>query len=75
MNNEQKYSELLKEIGALLADKNTTISCQRYQINELEQRLKMAEAERDEANACAKRLDEKLAVALVEIEQLKGGAA
>lgn len=51
MTNEMKYSELLKEIGALLADKNTTISCQRYQIDELSQRLKMAEAERDEAVA------------------------
>jgi uncharacterized coiled-coil protein SlyX len=75
MTNEMKYNELLMEIGALLADKNTTISCQRYQIDELTQRLKMAEAERDEANACAAQVEKRLAIALDEIEQLKGGAA
>ena len=75
MTNEQKYSELLREIGALLADKNTTISCQRYQIDELEQRLKMAEAERDEAIIDAEQAEHQLAVALAEIEALKGGAA
>jgi uncharacterized protein YigA (DUF484 family) len=45
MTTEMKYNELLKELGALLADKNTTISCQKWQIAELTAKLEKAEAE------------------------------
>ena len=49
MTNEQKYSEVLKELGALLADKNATISCQRWQITQLQEKLAKAEQELQEA--------------------------
>lgn len=62
MTDEQKYSAVLRELGALLADKNTTISCQRWQIDELQEKLAKAEEERDEAIAELK-------------ARLKGGAA
>ena len=62
MTNEQKYNEVLKELGALLADKNATISCQRWQIDQLNEKLAKAEYERDEAIAELKAM-------------LKGGAA
>ena len=75
MTNEMKYSELLKEIGALLADKNLTISSQRYQIEQLEQRLKVAEAERDEANKVANITEKEQAMAQAYIERMEGGAA
>ena len=39
MTNEQKYGAVLKELGEVLQDKNTTISCQRWQIEELEKKL------------------------------------
>ena len=75
MTSEEKYSEVLKELGALLADKNATISSQRWQIAQLKEKLKAAEAERDFAK-------ERLAAAHVaidalqaEVEELKGGAA
>ena len=48
MNDEQKYSAVLKELGEVLQDKNTTITCQRWQIDQLKEKLKAAEAERDE---------------------------
>ena len=75
MTNEMKYNELLMEIGALLADKNTTISCQRYQIDQLTERLKMAEAERDEARFAWEKAESHVEALVDEIERLKGGAA
>lgn len=57
MTDEQRYSAVLKELGELLTDKNLTISCQRWQIDELKAKLEAAEKERDEAaakNACEK---------------------
>lgn len=51
MTDEQKYSAVLKELGELLQSKNTTISVQRWQIDELKAKLEAAEKERDEAMA------------------------
>lgn len=51
MTNEQKYAEVLKELGALLADKNATISSQRWQIQRLEERAAKAEKALQEAEA------------------------
>lgn len=45
MTDEQKYDAVLKELGAVLAEKNTTISCQKWQIDELKEKLEAAEAE------------------------------
>lgn len=49
MTDEQKYSAVLKELGEVLTSKNTTISCQSWQIDQLKEKLKAAEAERDAA--------------------------
>lgn len=72
MTAEQKYAEVLKELGALIADKNTTISCQRWQIEQLKEKLAAAEHERDEFsrrwNATAAQLEEVM-------DGLEGGAA
>lgn len=75
MTDEQKYAEVLKELGEVLASHNTTISCQKWQLDELKAKLAAAEEERDWAK-------EKLAEAscyidalLEEVKQLKGGAA
>ena len=48
MTDEQKYSAVLKELGELLQNKNTTISCQKWQIDELKAKLEAAEKERDD---------------------------
>lgn len=45
MTDEQKYSAVLKELGEVLQDKNTTITCQRWQIDQLKEKLATAEAE------------------------------
>lgn len=75
MTNEQKYSAVLKELGAVLEDKNATITCQRWEIDELKAKLKAVEADRDKAMCHAMKLDELLLEAQCEIERLKGGAA
>jgi hypothetical protein len=68
MTDEQKYSVVLKELGELLQGKNTTISCQRWQIDELKAKLEAAEKQMDDdAHA--------IAILNAEIERLKGGAA
>lgn len=48
MTDEQKYNAVLKELGELLQSKNTTISCQKWQIDQLKEKLEAAEKERDE---------------------------
>lgn len=75
MTDEQRYSAVLRELGEVLQNKNTTISCQKWQIEELQARAIAAEEERDFAK-------ERLAAAHVaidelqkKIEQLKGGVA
>lgn len=89
MTDEQRYSAVLKELGEVLQDKNTTISCQKWQIDQLKEKLAAAENERDEMRAewemtaeLLEEKDEQLHIAkddikglLDEIAQLKGGAA
>lgn len=82
MTDEQKYSEVLKALGEVLAENSTTISTQSWQINRLKERLaeaekaiEEAEKERDAAVGRAMRLDTELLDALCEIEKMKGGAA
>ena len=75
MNDEQKYNAVIKELGELLQGKNTTISCYKWQIAELKEKLKVAENKRKEAEARAMELDTQLLEAESIIEQLKGGAA
>ena len=52
MTDEQKYNAVLKGLGELLQDKNATISSQRWQIDNLKEKLAAAEKEREEA--CSK---------------------
>lgn len=75
MTDEQKYSAVLRELGEVLTDKNVTISCQKWQIEELEAKLAAAEEERDKM--LEKLGDAGIEIALLrdEIEQLKGGSA
>lgn len=75
MTDEQKYSAVLRELGALLADKNATISSQRWQIDQLKKELAAAEKERDEHLQHIYKLNDELVAALTEMKQLKGGAA
>ena len=73
MTDEQRYSAVIRELGEVLQEKNTTICCLRWQIDELEAKLEKAEAERPAAVKHAAALDEKLLAAECEIEELKGG--
>lgn len=75
MTTEQKYAEVLKELGELLQSKNTTIQVQSWQIDSLKKQLAVAEAERDADASQIAALKTELAAAEEEIEQLKGGAA
>ena len=74
MTDEQRYSAVLKELGELLQSKNTTISCQQWQIDELKEKLEAAEVERDFAKEKLADAGIKIAVLLDEVEKLKGGA-
>ena len=49
MTDEQKCAEVLKELGALLADKNGTIGYLQCRVVQLEEKLKVAEAELEAA--------------------------
>lgn len=60
MTDEQKYSAVLRELGEVLQNKNTTISCLQWQIEELKARLEAAEDECAKAVARAKVLDQQL---------------
>lgn len=82
MTDEQRYSAVLKELGEVLASKNATISCQRWQIDELKTKLEVAEAECVKAEAERDRWHNHYEAAAAElravndeIEVLKGGAA
>lgn len=75
MTDEQRYSAVLKELGEVLQDKNTTICCQKWQIEELEAKLEAAEKERDKMLEKLGDAGIEIAVLRDEIEQLKGGAA
>jgi FtsZ-binding cell division protein ZapB len=74
MTDEQRYSAVLKELGEVLQGKNTTISCLRWQIDEMKAKLAAAEAERDFAKE--KLVDASNAITLLQVEvaELKGGA-
>ena len=75
MTDEQRYSAVLKELGEVLQSKNTTISCLRWQVEELKEKLKATEAERDFAKEKLADAGVKISILLEEVEQLKGGAA
>lgn len=74
MTDEQRYSAVLKELGEVLQEKNTTISCQKWQIDQLKEKLEAAETERDFAKE--KLADASIAIDLLqaEVKGLKGGA-
>ena len=74
MTDEQRYSAVLKELGEVLQHKNTTISCQKWQIDQLKEKLEAAEVERDFAKE--KLADASIAIDLLqeEVAKLKGGA-
>ncbi len=74
MTDEQRYSAVLKELGAVLQDKNTTISCQKWQIDELTAKLTAAENERDCALHELDIAEKRLQAAYDKIDALKGGA-
>lgn len=75
MNDDQRYSAVLKELGEVLQEKNTTINCQRWQIETLKEKLEAAERECDFAKDKLADAGIKIATLLEEVEQLKGGAA
>ena len=48
LTDEQKYAAVLKELGDTLAQKNTQLCCQKWQIDNLKGKLAAAEQERDD---------------------------
>ena len=74
MTDEQKYNAVLKELGELLQNKNTIISCQSWQIDHLKEKLAAAEEERDFAKEKLADAGVKISILLEEVEKLKGGA-
>ncbi len=75
MTDEQRYSAVLKELGEVLQDKNTTINCLRWQIDELKATLAAAEEERDLAKEKLADASRSIDILLADIKELKGGAA
>lgn len=75
MTTEQKYNEVLKALGEQLADKNLTISSQKWQIDELTAKLAAAEEERDFAKEKLADASRSIDILLADIKELKGGAA
>lgn len=75
MTDEQRYTAVLKELGELLQNKNTTISCQAWQIDQLKEKLAAAEKERDFAKDKLADAGVKITLLLDEVNKLKGGAA
>lgn len=74
MTDEQRYSAVLKELGEVLQEKNTTISCQKWQIDGLKEKLAAAEKERDFAKEKLADAGVKITLLLDEVKKLKGGA-
>lgn len=74
MTDEQRYSAVLKELGEVLQEKNTTISCQKWQIDELKAKLAAAEAERDFAKEKLAEASNAITLLQAEVAELKGGA-
>lgn len=75
MTDEQKYNAVLKELGAVLQDKNTAITCLKWQIDGLKAKLAAAEAERDNAKEELDIVNAQVLAMADEICKLKGGAA
>ena len=75
MTDEQRYSAVLKELGEVLQEKNTTISCLRWQIDELKAKLAEAEKERDFAKEKLADASNAIDLLQAEVKELKGGAA
>lgn len=75
MTDEQRYSAVLKQLGEVLQEKNTTISCLRWQIDELKATLAAAEEERDLAKEKLADASRSIDILLADIKELKGGAA
>lgn len=73
MTDEQRYSAVIKELGEVLQSKNTTISCQSWQIDQLTEKLAATEEERDFTKEKLADAGIKIAVLLDEVEKLKGG--
>lgn len=74
MTDEERYSAVLKELGEVLQEKNTTISCQKWQIEELEAKLAAAVEERDLAKEKLADASRSIDILLADIKELKGGA-
>ncbi len=75
MTDTQKYSVLLKELGELLENKNMTISYQKWQIEQLKEKLVAAEEERDLAKEKLADASRSIDILLADIKELEGGAA
>lgn len=76
MTDEQKYTAILKELGELLDNKNATISCQKWQIEQLKEKLAAAEKELADAQLHIIEMANEREVMAAEYEaKLKGGAA
>ena len=75
MTSEQKYAAVLQDLGEVLQHKNTTISCQKWQIDQLKEKLAAAEEERDFAKEKLADASVAISVLQAEVEELKGGAA
>lgn len=75
MTDEQRYSAVLKELGEVLQNKNTTISCQKWQIDQLKEKLAAAEEERDLAKEKLADASRSIDILQADIKELKGGAA
>jgi hypothetical protein len=75
MTDNEKYNALLKELGELLQNKNTTISCQKWEIDQLKEKLAAAEKERDFAKEKLEDASIVNGILMEEIAELKGGAA
>lgn len=75
MTDEQKYSAVLKELGELLQNKNSAISCQKWAIEQLKEQLAEAEAERDLAKEKLADANRSIDILLADIKELKGGDA
>jgi FtsZ-binding cell division protein ZapB len=74
MTDEQRYSAVIKELGEVLQHKNTTISCQKWQIDQLKEKLAAAEEERDFAKEKLADASKAIDILQAEVEELKGGA-
>lgn len=80
-SDELNYGAVLKALGRVLQEKDTTICCQKLQIEQLEERLaaadqelEKAKQERDDAVGLATDVNQQLLDAMCEIQRLKGGA-